>query len=1025
MADNNLARNRNDSPDFFADDDPLAELARIVGYDERLVPKPPVAERREPAFNLEDELLREFERYEAPRPHQSFVAPADPVSPPDAPYMSEQFQDIAGQQSVASVEPTADESFTAPAESVVPQEPFFDAQPPIAIESFVDAAEPEIEAETSFDIDPDDQDFFAGSAEFDLQLDDVQPEPVHPFDGAVWTDAPAEALVAPDEDRAADTVPAAEAVPTEDTVASPLDLSDEVELSIGASEAFAPVPEAPLSAGRKPIYTPGFRMPLANFNPVREPVSTASPRFGAASRIEPVLDRSADLRQDVSPAEPQQSEAAFEPVPSLDNFAVAPVPVPAPDVHVQPLEAKAASFVSPSFDALADSTSDSAIVDSKPAGPMISEPRWDMPFDFREEAFGDSLQRNSGKPAAAPVQAPVDPMLDEDFELALDDLELDLTDILSDEDLHVFDEPKPAAPAIVSAPVEPQRFTASWSPVARVVPTPSAPAVVATTPTAAPYASAVIPSAAVSQPPKRMPEPPVPAFTTEAAPSLAFDPGLISETEEQPEPVFDLNVPDLQTAEQEPAPEYRNDYDFDIDAELASLLQPSAAEPADAGEPAEADHVELGQQQPAAPSGYLDLDDFERALEQDFRRSLTQPLPLQPNADRPSARSGDRFTESPRRSMAAFAMPLAIAGVVIAGGSVAYALFGGDSSSLASNGEPIVIAADTSPVKVLPANPGGKTVPNQDKAVYDRVAGEVPAAPLQEALISASEEPVDVVQKTLMNDQLPLEGENSVELASASDSPYREDRLTPESQQADLPPEASQSVAVMPRRVKTMIVRPDGTLVEQEVAAPVEPAVQASIPVETQKVPAASAKTVEIASIPDAAVAEPKALEQGQTAGIVPVSADASADMAGLELATPAADQPSIAAPVPTARPTRQPANAVAAVSDQAAVTTATVPPSAAPPAAPQQTQVAALSPGGYVIQIASLPSAADAEKSYKNLSSKFASVIGGRGVDIRAAEIAGKGTFYRVRIPAGSKAEAVQLCESYRAAGGSCLVAK
>ncbi|MCK8780931.1 SPOR domain-containing protein [Rhizobium sp. NTR19] len=77
------------------------------------------------------------------------------------------------------------------------------------------------------------------------------------------------------------------------------------------------------------------------------------------------------------------------------------------------------------------------------------------------------------------------------------------------------------------------------------------------------------------------------------------------------------------------------------------------------------------------------------------------------------------------------------------------------------------------------------------------------------------------------------------------------------------------------------------------------------------------------------------------------------------------------------------------------------------------------------MIQIASLPTQADAQKSYQSLSAKFGNVIGGRGVDIRAAEIAGKGTFYRVRIPAGSKAEAVALCEKYRAAGGNCLVAR
>jgi hypothetical protein len=40
-------------------------------------------------------------------------------------------------------------------------------------------------------------------------------------------------------------------------------------------------------------------------------------------------------------------------------------------------------------------------------------------------------------------------------------------------------------------------------------------------------------------------------------------------------------------------------------------------------------------------------------------------------------------------------------------------------------------------------------------------------------------------------------------------------------------------------------------------------------------------------------------------------------------------------------------------------------------------------------------------------------------------AEIAGKGTFWRVRVPAGSRNEAVKLCESYKSAGGSCFVSK
>jgi hypothetical protein len=77
------------------------------------------------------------------------------------------------------------------------------------------------------------------------------------------------------------------------------------------------------------------------------------------------------------------------------------------------------------------------------------------------------------------------------------------------------------------------------------------------------------------------------------------------------------------------------------------------------------------------------------------------------------------------------------------------------------------------------------------------------------------------------------------------------------------------------------------------------------------------------------------------------------------------------------------------------------------------------------VIQIASLPSEAEAQMSYKTLSGKFGSVIGGKGVDIKKAEIAGKGTYYRVRIPAGSRDAANAMCAQYKSAGGSCLVTR
>jgi hypothetical protein len=359
-------------------------------------------------------------------------------------------------------------------------------------------------------------------------------------------------------------------------------------------------------------------------------------------------------------------------------------------------------------------------------------------------------------------------------------------------------------------------------------------------------------------------------------------------------------------------------------------------------------------------------------------------------------------------------MPVAAAiGLVLIGGGV-YALVSGGSSSTGSNGAPVIISADNDPMKVVPENPGGRVVPNQDKAVYDRVAGGAAADPKQPALISSNEKPVDVVQRTLIPEQLPLEGENDADMEAAG-TPVGETEdprlLSPEEKAAHN--EGAGATGVSPRKVRTMIVKPDGTLVAQEVDAP---AAQ----------PPKAGKVAELAAPQTAKPGE------GAPAVIAASRVPVAPEQAQPQASTPAAVKPSTqsAAPLPAARPSSQPANVVATVTNQGNVR-----PAATAPAQPQaaQQQAAAATPaatstpsaGGYYIQIASLPSQAEAQKSYQNMSAKFGSVIGGRGVDIKAAEIAGKGTFYRVRIPAGDKNEAVALCEKFRSAGGSCLVAR
>jgi hypothetical protein len=76
-------------------------------------------------------------------------------------------------------------------------------------------------------------------------------------------------------------------------------------------------------------------------------------------------------------------------------------------------------------------------------------------------------------------------------------------------------------------------------------------------------------------------------------------------------------------------------------------------------------------------------------------------------------------------------------------------------------------------------------------------------------------------------------------------------------------------------------------------------------------------------------------------------------------------------------------------------------------------------------MQIASQPTAEGAQSAYQDLARRYGSVLEGRGVNIVRADIEGRGTYYRVRIPASGRDEAIQLCTRFKAAGGSCFVSR
>ena len=69
--------------------------------------------------------------------------------------------------------------------------------------------------------------------------------------------------------------------------------------------------------------------------------------------------------------------------------------------------------------------------------------------------------------------------------------------------------------------------------------------------------------------------------------------------------------------------------------------------------------------------------------------------------------------------------------------------------------------------------------------------------------------------------------------------------------------------------------------------------------------------------------------------------------------------------------------------------------------------------------------SGAEAETAWTSYKAKHASVVGGLSPDVKQVDLGDKGTWYRLRIVAGSKADAALLCDKLKADGGDCLLAE
>lgn len=401
---------------------------------------------------------------------------------------------------------------------------------------------------------------------------------------------------------------------------------------------------------------------------------------------------------------------------------------------------------------------------------------------------------------------------------------------------------------------------------------------------------------------------------------------------------------------------------------------------------------------------------FVSSEAEEYETADEEPLPrILSTFSEKSAAADDRSSSQSGRSRNGFAyrkIAAGVVGVALLGGASFFVL--GGSGETSGSSEPLIVKADADPIKITPPNPGGKQVANQHRVTYEKVANaDADAGARQESLLSSAEKPINLEQEAPSESYENLPGVQSSAFAVAM---------------SDARP-ASAEPTLQPRRVRTVTVLPDGTIVTNKETESIEPTKAlidaASRPLDAGQtlggiaaasgITAASGAEASLAGSADLASIEAIVNSSGE-----PVTAqDAVAEIAG---------EPAPNMPVPSMKPTApQRSQQVASLqsSEQTGSIAAASAPAVQPAAAPQP------GPDAWYVQMSSQPSEEAAKASAATASSRYANIISGRQMVIQTADIPGKGTYHRVRLAASSKQEAIILCEQMKSAGGSCYVSR
>ena len=251
------------------------------------------------------------------------------------------------------------------------------------------------------------------------------------------------------------------------------------------------------------------------------------------------------------------------------------------------------------------------------------------------------------------------------------------------------------------------------------------------------------------------------------------------------------------------------------------------------------------------------------------------------------------------------------------------------------------------------------------------------------------------------------------------------------------PTDADAEGGLANRKVRTVTVRPDGTIVSGDDAVagaealpvdrpnvPEVPSTDTTTLLDDGATPAATAQTT-LPSLTDTATAPTETAAVAEPIADAPTIDPTAVAPKPLTFPVRTASTTPLAAPetpLGSTTPKNTAVNAVVAQTPNGQIDL--LGGDGGTQAAAKPAQAAPISTGGAAayVQLSSQPTQADAQSSAKAATARFGDLFGGEKLVIQQADLGQKGIKWRVRLPAASLSQAQSICAQIKAQGGDCF---